>query len=84
MKETQEDSTRIKSHPTTTKPRKQAKKDDVRDCSKKQSICTQLAEGHHAYIRDCQEKNRVYVSKTMLRTKYQYSIEKPQKKYSTP
>jgi len=62
--ETQEDSANIKSHPETTKPSKQAQEDEVLDCSRKQSICTQLAEGQPAYICDCQEKNHVYVSKT--------------------
>jgi hypothetical protein len=29
----------------------------------KKCVCTHLAEGQHAYVRDCQEKTHVYVSK---------------------
>jgi hypothetical protein len=60
---TQEDSTNIKSHPTTTRPNKQARKTDVRDCLGKQSVYTHLVEGQPMYVRDCQGKNCIYVSK---------------------
>jgi hypothetical protein len=44
MTETQEDSTTIKTHPTNTKLNNQAKKDDVRDCLRKNHICTRPIE----------------------------------------
>jgi hypothetical protein len=61
--ETQEDSTIIKTYPTTIKPSNQATKGDVHDCSREKHIYTLLAEGQHTYVRDCQEKTHVYVSK---------------------
>ena len=59
--ETQEDSTNIKSHPTTTRPNKQARKTDVRDFLGKQSVYTHLVEGRPVYVRDYQGKKHVYV-----------------------
>ena len=47
-------------------PKKQATNFDVRDCSSGKRVCTHLVEGENAYIRDCQEKTRIYVSKTQL------------------
>ena len=64
--ETQEDSPIIKTHPTTTKHIKQEKEADVRNYSMKQHVCTQILEGQHAYICDCQAKTYVYVSKIKL------------------
>jgi hypothetical protein len=61
--ETQEDSTIIKTYPETTKPSKQETKVDVCDCSRENGVCTQLAEGQHAYVREYQAKTHVYVSK---------------------
>jgi len=61
--ETQEDSTIIKTYPTTTKPSKQATKVDVRDCSRENCVCTQLVEVQHAYVHYYQAKTHVYVSK---------------------
>jgi hypothetical protein len=50
--------------PNNHQTQQTSKEGDVRDCSRKQSVCTQLAEGQPTYIRDCQAKNHVYVSKT--------------------
>jgi hypothetical protein len=63
IKETQEDSTTIETYPTNIKLSNQAKKDDVRDCSGENHVYTPLAEGQHAYVRDCQVKTHVYVLK---------------------
>jgi hypothetical protein len=60
---TQEDSTIIKTHPTTIKPSNQETKGDVRDCPREKHIYTPLEGGQHAYVRDCQEKTCVYVLK---------------------
>jgi hypothetical protein len=59
--ETQEDSTTIKSYPTTIKPSNEETKGDVRDFSWENHVYTPLAKGKHVYVCDCQEKTRVYV-----------------------
>jgi hypothetical protein len=61
--ETQEDSTIIKTYPTTIKPKNQATKGDVHDCSREKHVYTLLAEGQHGYVCDCRAKTRIYVSK---------------------
>ena len=48
---TQEDSAIITTNLATTKPNKQAKEVDVRDCSRETHVCTQLAEGQHATVK---------------------------------
>jgi hypothetical protein len=61
--ETQEDSSIIKTYPTTIKPKNQETKGDVRDCSKKKRVYPPLAGGQNTYVRACQAKTRVYVPK---------------------
>jgi hypothetical protein len=41
----------------------QQSRNNVHACSREKHICTQLAEGQHAYVCDYQAKNCVYVSK---------------------
>jgi hypothetical protein len=53
----------IKSHPTVTKPSKQARKSGIRDCSGEQCIYTQLAERQNACVRDCQGKRSIQALK---------------------
>jgi hypothetical protein len=44
-------------------PSNQEAKSDVCDCSREKCVYTLLTEGKHAYVRNCQGKTRVYVSK---------------------
>jgi hypothetical protein len=61
--ETQENSTIIKTYPTTIKPGNQETKGDVHGFSRENHVYMPLAKGKHAYVCDCQEKTHVYVSK---------------------
>jgi hypothetical protein len=63
MTETQEDSSTIKTHPTNTKIRNQAKHIDVRNCLRKKRVYTLPIEWQITYVRVCQGKNHVYVLK---------------------
>ena len=61
--ETQEDSTTLKTYPTTIKPSNQATKGDVRDCLGEKRVYMPLGEWQHMYVHNCQETTRIYVSK---------------------
>jgi hypothetical protein len=63
MKETQEDSTTIKTYPTNIKLNNQAKKDDVCDYSGENRVCTHPIERQLVYVRVCQGKTHIYVLK---------------------
>jgi hypothetical protein len=54
-------------------PSNQVTKGDVCKFSGEKCVYMLLAEGHHVYVRDCQEKNRVYV------LKHNYDKEKAKK-----
>jgi hypothetical protein len=60
------DPRRLNNHqnlPNKHQTQQPSKKDDVRDCSGENRVYTPLAEGQHAYVRDCQVKTHVYVLK---------------------
>jgi hypothetical protein len=55
------DPRRLRNHQNL--PNNQATKVDVCDCSRENHVSMHVAEGQHMYVRDCQEKTHVYVSR---------------------